>query len=85
MREFKKGYYECYSSVQHDALIESGFGESEEFSTIWRADQRIKWLESHGKDYDPSKIQDLERNGWRYEGTPELSEFLTDWSNNRPI
>lgn len=45
MREFKKGYYDCYSSVLHEALIECGFGEGEEFSTVWKADQRIKWLE----------------------------------------
>lgn len=85
MREFKKGYYDCYSSVLHEALIECGFGEGEEFSTVWRADQRIKWLEEHNMDYDPQYIQDLERNGWRYEGTSELSRFLTDWSSHRPM
>ena len=85
MREFKKGYYECYSVPQHEVLIECGFGEGEKFSTIWKAEQRIKWLENNGKEYDASKIQDLERNGWRYKGTPELSEFLTNWTNNRPV
>lgn len=85
MREFKKGYYECYSTNQHNVLIESGFGEGEEFSTIWKKEHRIKWLKDHGIEYDPNKIQDLERNGWKYQGTPELSEFLTEWTNNRPV
>ena len=84
VREFKKGYYDCYSSILHESLIESGFGEGEEFSTTWKAEQRIKWLVAHNIDYDVNKIRDLERNGWRYEGTPELSVFLTDWSSHRP-
>lgn len=79
-----KKFYHCYSPEMRDFLNSRGLGLGVESDTVWKREDRIKFLKSKSMDFDESMIQDVPRKKWTYVMSTELSSALTEWSSRRP-
>lgn len=90
MKQFRNDRYECYSPAQRDFILECGIAPDKEFETVWKREDRIKYLEDKDIPYCPENITDLRRRCWLYDDlkigsskAAQLSEILKIWSSRK--